>query len=350
MGDNVIGDLISRLRTGGPPARRPRVVVVTGATSGVGRAVCRELARRGDDIALLARGEEGLDAAVGEVRASGARALPIPTDVADAAAVDAAATQVEEELGPIDVWINDAMTTVFARVWDIEPAEFRRATEVTYLGLVHGTMAALARMRPRGRGTIVQVGSALAFRGIPLQSAYCGAKHAARGFTESLRCELLAEGSAIQVASVELPGINTPQFDHCRTRLPRQPQPVPPIYQPEVAARAIAWATEHPRRDAWVGGATAATIIGNRIAPGLVERYLARTNIDAQQADEPVPDDHGDNLFEPDDADRGAHGRFDDRSRTSSRLAWMSRHRGALLTAAGVAAAGVAAAGRAATR
>jgi NAD(P)-dependent dehydrogenase (short-subunit alcohol dehydrogenase family) len=323
-----------------------RVVVVTGASSGVGRALCRELGRRGDRVVLLARGEEALAGAASDVEAAGGRALAIPTDVADADAVAAAADRAERELGPIDVWVNDAMTTVFARVWDITPEEFSRATAVTYLGTVNGTMAALARMRPRDRGTIVQVGSALAFRGIPLQSAYCGAKHAVRGFTESLRCELLAEKSGVQVAMVELPGLNTPQFDHCRTRLPDQPQPVPPIYQPEVAARAIAWATEHPRRDHWVGAATVATILGNRLAPGLLDHYLARTNIQAQQAPEPVPADHGDNLFAPSPGDPGAHGRYDDRSHGRSIQAVVARHRGPALAAAGAAAALIGAARR----
>jgi NAD(P)-dependent dehydrogenase (short-subunit alcohol dehydrogenase family) len=314
-------------------------VVVTGASSGVGRALCRELGRRGDAVALLARGEEALAGAAAEVEGAGGRALPIPTDVADADAVAAAAERVERELGPIDVWVNDAMTTVFARVWDTSPGEFARATHVTYLGTVNGTMTALARMRPRDRGTIVQVGSALAFRGIPLQSAYCGAKHAVRGFTESLRCELLAEGSGVRVAMVELPGLNTPQFDHCRTRLPNQPQPVPPVYEPEVAARAIAWATEHPRRDYWVGASTVATIIGNRLAPGLLDRYLARTNIGAQQAPEPVPPDHGDNLYEPAPGDPGAHGRFGERAHRRSPQAVIARHRRAALAAVGGAAA-----------
>jgi NAD(P)-dependent dehydrogenase (short-subunit alcohol dehydrogenase family) len=316
-----------------------RVVVVTGGSSGVGRALCRELGRRGDRVALLARGEEALQAAAAEVRAAGGGALAIPTDVADAEAVASAADRVEREMGDIDVWVNDAMTTVFARVWQTEPAEFARATEVTYLGTVNGTMAALQRMRPRDRGTIVQVGSALAFRGIPLQAAYCGAKHAVRGFTESLRCELLADGSGIRVAMVELPGLNTPQFDHCRTRLPDQPQPVPPIYQPEVAARAVAWATEHPRRDHWVGAATVATILANRIAPGLVDHYLARTNIEAQQASEPLPADHGDNLFDPSPGDPGAHGRFDAQAHRRSPQAVVARHRGAPLAVAGAPAA-----------
>jgi NAD(P)-dependent dehydrogenase (short-subunit alcohol dehydrogenase family) len=323
-----------------------RVVVVTGASSGVGRALCRELGRRGDRVVLLARGEEGLAGAAADVEAAGGVALAIPTDVADADAVGAAADRAEHELGPIDVWVNDAMTTVFARVWEITPEEFARATAVTYLGTVNGTMAALARMRPRGRGTIVQVGSALAFRGIPLQSAYCGAKHAIRGFTESLRCELLAEKSGVQVAMVELPGLNTPQFDHCRTRLPDQPQPVPPIYQPEVAARAVAWATEHPRRDHWVGAATVATILGNRLAPGLLDHYLARTNIQAQQAPDPVPADHGDNLFAPSPGDPGAHGRYDDRSHGRSIQAAVARHRGPALAVAGAAAALIGAARR----
>lgn len=338
------GALRGRLR--GRRRRPSRVVVLTGATSGVGRATARMLAERGDRVALLARGHDGLAAAAGEVEAAGGRAVALPVDLVDAEAVDRAADRAERELGPIDVWINDAMTTVFARFWDVTAEEFRRATEVTYLGTVHGTMAALRRMRPRDRGTIVQVGSALAFRGIPLQSAYCGAKHATRGFTESLRCELLAERSGVRISMVELPGLNTPQFDHCRARLPRQPQPVPPIYQPEVAARSIVWASERGRRDLWVGAPTVATIIGSRLAPGLLDHYLARTNIDAQQAPEPLPLDHADNLFAPPPGDPGAHGRFDDRSHPRSVQAFLARHR--LLTAA--AGAALAAAGAVAAR
>jgi len=315
--------------------------VVTGASAGVGRAVVRELAAEGATIGLLARGQAGLEGAKAEVERQGGRALVVPTDVADHDQVEAAAERIESELGPIDVWINNAMATILAPLSEIRPEEFRRSTEVTYLGSVWGTMAALRRMRPRDRGTIVQVGSALAYRGIPLQAPYCGAKHALQGFLESLRAELLHEGANIHVSMVQLPALNTPQFTWARTRMPKEPQPVPPIYQPEVAAKAIVWAAKHPRRELMVGWPTVKAIMGNAVAPGLADRYLAKNGYDAQQRDEPHDPSRPDNLFEPVDVDedRGAHGPFDDESRDRSIQAVLSRHRrvlglGALASAA----------------
>lgn len=297
-----------------------RVVVVTGASAGVGRAAAKAFGARGDRVALLARGEEGLSAAADEVRAAGGEALAIPTDVTEPEAVDRAAERVERELGPIDVWVNDAMATVFAPFAEIEPDEYRRATEVTYLGCVWGTRAALRRMRPRDRGVVVQVGSALAFRGIPLQAPYCGAKHAIEGFSESIRAELLHDRSKVRVSMVHMPALNTPQFEIGRTKLPRHPQPVPPIYEPEVAAEAIVWISEHRRRQLYVGAPTLKTVLGNRIAPAFVDRYLARTGYDAQQTDEPVDPNRPDNLFEPVPGDHGTHGRFGEGARTRSLL------------------------------
>jgi NADP-dependent 3-hydroxy acid dehydrogenase YdfG len=291
-----------------------KVVVVTGASAGVGRATARELARRGAKVALLARAGNGIEAAAAETGG-----LPIPVDVADAAAVEEAAARAERELGPIDVWVNDAMATIFAFTWDIEPDEIRRATEVTYLGAVHGTLAALRRMRARDRGTIVQVGSALAYRAIPLQAAYCAAKHALRAFTDSLRVELMATSSNVHVTMVHLPGLNTPQFTWVRARgIDHTPRPVAPVFQPEVAAKGIVWAAGRQRREVWVGGSTVATILANRIAPGLLDRYLARTNVKAQQTDQPLPPDRPDYLFEPLPDDRGAHGPFDDEAKRRS--------------------------------
>lgn len=294
------------------------MVAVTGASAGVGRATARAFADRGAAVALLARGGDGLEAARREVQDRGGRALALAVDVADFDAVDGAADAAERELGPLDVWVNDAMASVFAPVWEVEPREFRRTTEVTYLGAVHGTMAALRRMRARDRGTIVQVGSALAYRAIPLQSAYCGSKHALRGFTDSLRCELMHERSGIHVTMVHLPALNTPQFDTVRSRLPRRPQPVPPIFQPEVAAEGIVLAARTRRREVWVGGPTVITIAGNKLAAGLADRYLARTGFDSQQTDEPADPDRPDNLFEALPGDRGAHGRFDDQAKPDS--------------------------------
>jgi NAD(P)-dependent dehydrogenase (short-subunit alcohol dehydrogenase family) len=319
----------------------PEVVVVTGASAGVGRATVRELAREGASIGLIARGRAGLEGARADVERLGGRALVVPADVADHEQVEAAAERVEAELGPIDVWINNAMATILAPLSDITPEEFRRSTEVTYLGSVWGTMAALRRMRVRDRGTIVQVGSALAYRGIPLQAPYCGAKHALQGFLESLRAELLHEGANVHVTMVQLPALNTPQFTWARTRMPREPQPVPPIYQPEVAAKAVVWAARNPRRELMVAWPTVKAIVGNAVAPSLADRYLADSGYDAQQRDEPHDPSRPDNLFEPVDEDRGAHGPFDEESRERSVQAVLSRHRrslglGALASAAAV--------------
>ena len=311
-----------------------QIVVVTGASSGVGRASAVAFARKGAQLGLIARGRAGLEGAKRDVEAAGGRALVLEADVADAQVLDDAAGRVEHELGPIDVWVNNAMVTVFAPFDQIEPDEFRRVTEVTYLGFVYGTMAALKRMKPRDRGTIVQVGSALAYRGIPLQSAYCGAKHAIQGFNESLRCELLHDGSNVRLTMVQLPALNTPQFDHCRSRMPRKPQPVPPIFQPELAAEAILWASKHARREVYVGGPTVEAIVGDKLASGLADRYLAKTNFEAQQTRVPADPDRPDNLFEPLAGDPGAHGRFDDRSKPRSIQWWLTSNRDALLTAA----------------
>jgi NAD(P)-dependent dehydrogenase (short-subunit alcohol dehydrogenase family) len=323
-----------------------QTVVITGASGGVGRAVARAYGARGANVGLIARGNKGLDAAAADVERAGGRALTIQVDVAEFAAVDAAATRVEDELGPIDVWINVAFSSVFATFVETTPEEFRRATEVSYLGFVHGTHAALQRMRVRNRGVIVQVGSALAYRGIPLQSAYCGAKHAIQGFTESVRCELLHEKSGVHITMVQLPALNTPQFSWVLSRLPHRAQPVPPIYQPELAARAIVRAADKPRRrEYWVGATTAATLIANAVAPGLLDRYLARTGFGSQQTDQPRRLDQTSNLWAPVDRDRdfGAHGRFDDRAHNHDPQAWASRHHGAVAVAVGAGIAGAAA-------
>ena len=295
-----------------------RVVVITGASAGVGRAAARAFAERGDSVALLARGEQGLSAVAEEVEARGGSALPIKTDVSDHDAVEAAADRVEQQLGPIDVWVNNAMVSVFARFTSISAADYRRVTEVTYLGYVHGTMSALRRMLPRDSGVIVQVGSALAYRAIPLQSAYCGAKHAIEGFTESLRCELAHDKSSVRVTSVQLPAINTPQFHWVKTTFKHHPQPVPPIFQPEVAADAIVWAAEHPRREYWVGWPTVRPVIANRLIPGLLDRYLARTGFDAQQTSRLIEAGRPDNLHEPISMNAEAWGEFTDRSKDTS--------------------------------
>jgi NAD(P)-dependent dehydrogenase (short-subunit alcohol dehydrogenase family) len=321
------------------------VVVVTGATGGVGRAVAREFAKHGAAVGLVARGRAGLEGAAREVTELGGTAYAHEADVANFDAVNAAAAAIEERLGPIDVWINNAMTTVFAFLDDVDPHEYERATRVTYLGAVWGTKAALARMLPRDSGTIVQVGSALAYRGIPLQAPYCGAKHAMKGMFESLRCELRHRNSNVHATMVQLPGMNTPQFDHCLSKMPRHPMPVPPIYQPEVAARAIYWAAHHRRRELYVGFPTVYTIIGNKLAPWLAERYLAKTAVDGQQTSQRFDGSKAAHLFEPVDGDHdeGAHGIFDDQAHRYSQQAWLSRHRlGSGLAVAAAAAGGAA--------
>lgn len=304
----------TELRTG---RRRTRVVAVTGASAGIGRAIVRTFAADGWDVALMARGSRRLRAAGEEVRQRGRRALEIPLDVADARAVEAAADEVESVLGPIDVWVNDAMTTIFAPVADLSADDLRRATEVTYLGTVWGTLAAMRRMRARNRGTIIQIGSALAYRSIPLQAPYCGAKAAIRGFTDSVRCELAHERSGVRITMVQLSAFNTPQFDWGRSTLARRPRPMGRILQPEIAARAVLRAARRPRREVWVGWSAVQSILGQRLAPGLLDRYLGATAYDGQQTDEPVPPDRPDNLYRPVDSEHGAHGRFDAKSRGS---------------------------------
>lgn len=308
----------------------PKVVAITGASAGVGRATVRAFAERGTHIGLIARGQEGLEAAKEEVEKAGGRALVLPVDVAEAEQVEAAAERIERKLGPIDVWVNNAMTSVFSPIKEMTAAEFERVTQVTYLGCVHGTLAALKRMLPRDRGVIVQVGSALAYRSIPLQAAYCASKHAIVGFTESLRCELLHDKSNVKTSVVHMPALNTPQFGWVRTRLPRNPQPVPPIFQPEVAARAIVHAAEHPRREMWVGFPTMKAIVGEKFIAGLLDRYLARTGYDSQQTGGAVDPNRPDNLYHPVPGDWGAHGSFDKRAHGRSAQLWASRHRGTL--------------------
>jgi NAD(P)-dependent dehydrogenase (short-subunit alcohol dehydrogenase family) len=312
---------------------KPEVVVVTGASGGVGRAVAHAFAKRGADIGLLARGERGLAGAREEVMSLGGKALVLQTDVADHAQVEAAAEAVEREFGPIDVWVNDAMATVFAPFLEVEPEEFKRATEVTYLGAVYGTMSALKRMVPRDRGTVVQVGSALAYRAIPLQSAYCGAKFAMRGFTDSVRTELMHDGSNVWITMVQLPAVNTPQFNWCRTRLPDHPQPMPPIYQPEVAAEAVYWAAHHRRREIDVGFSTVKAIFGNKLAPGFADRYLARTGYKSQQIQGMSVNGRPDNLYEPIPDEAATHGMFDSRARARSHQLWANTHRPILAAA-----------------
>jgi NAD(P)-dependent dehydrogenase (short-subunit alcohol dehydrogenase family) len=309
-------------------------VVVTGAGAGVGRAAVRAFAERGCDLGLLARDADRLEAAAEEVRAHGGRACPIAIDMADPEAVEAAAERIEREVGPIDVWVNDAMVTIFAPVHAITPAEFRRETEVTYLGTVYGTMAALKRMRPRARGSIVQVGSALSYRAIPLQSAYCGAKFAIRGFTDSLRCELLHDGLPINVCMVQLPAVNTPQFDWGLSRIPRRAQPVPPIFQPEVAARAIVLAAFSRRREIWLGRSSWKAILANMVAPELLDRILARKGYTDQMRNEAEPPDAPANVFEPVHGSQSAHGSFDDGARNDSWTLWATEHRNALVAGA----------------
>ena len=317
--------------------QQPEVVVVTGASGGVGRAIAHAFAKRGAHIGLVARGEQGLDEARREVEQLGGQALVVPTDVALADQVEAAAEAVEDRFGPLDTWVNDAMATVFARVVDMNADEFKRATEVTYLGTVYGTMAALKRMTARDRGTIVQVGSALSYRAIPLQAAYCGSKFAIRGFTDSIRSELLHDKSSVHITMVQLPGVNTTQFNWCRSKLPDHPQPVPPIYQPEIPAEAVYWAAHHRRRELWVGYSAVEAIVGNKIAPGFADRYLAHKAFSGQQVKNmPVPPDRPDNLFEPVPELAATHGIFDDQAKRRSPQLWANTHRALLAGAAAV--------------
>ncbi|QSW98629.1 SDR family oxidoreductase [Haloterrigena alkaliphila] len=313
------------------------VVVVTGASAGVGRATARAFAERGAKIGLLARGEDGLEGAREDVEAAGGEAIAVPTDVADPDAVEAAAETVEDAFGPIDVWVNNAMVSVFSPAAEMTADDYRRVTEVTYLGYVYGTQAALERMRPRDEGTIVQVGSALAYRGIPLQSAYCGAKHAIQGYTESVRTELIHDDCDVQLSMVQMPAMNTPQFEWTKSRLPKKSQPVPPIYQPEVAARAIRWTVDHERDELWVGRSTVKAIVGNRLIPRRLDNLLASGGYDSQQTDEPVDPDREHNLYGPVDGDFGARGPFDDRARERSYQLQASMHRRALALLAGIA-------------
>jgi NAD(P)-dependent dehydrogenase (short-subunit alcohol dehydrogenase family) len=307
------------------------VVVVTGASAGVGRATVRAFARRGASIGLIARGRDGLDAACAEIESLGGKALSVAADVANAEQVEAAAIAIEDAFGPIDIWVNNAMVSVFSPAREMTAADYQRVTEVTYLGYVYGTLAALKRMLPRDRGVIVQVGSALAYRGIPLQSAYCGAKHAVQGFTESVRCELLHDGSNVKLTMVQLPALNTPQFSWVKSRLPRKPKPVPPIYQPEVAAEAIVWAAHHYRRQWYVGASTTMAIIGDKITPGLADRYLAQQGYEAQQYNGPADHQRPNNLYDPLPGDHGAHGDFSKRSSDRCVQLWLSQHRAWLL-------------------
>jgi NADP-dependent 3-hydroxy acid dehydrogenase YdfG len=309
--------------------RRPsEVVVVTGASAGVGRAITCEFARHGASLGLLARSRDGLAGAADDVKRLGGRALPIITDMADDRQVEEATEQIEQELGPIDIWINNAMVSVLSPALQMTADEYRRVTEVTYLGYVYGTLAALRRMVPRDRGVVVQIGSALAYRSIPLQSAYCAAKHAVQGFTESLRTELIHDGSRVHLTTVQLPAVNTPQFSWIRTRMPCHPQPVPPIFQPEVIARAVYWAAHHRRREFSVGFPTVKAIIGDKFIPGWLDHYLASIGYESQQTREPVAPGRPDNLYAPLPGDYGAHGEFSDRALDHSLQAWLNKHRG----------------------
>jgi len=325
--------------------KQPEVAVITGASAGVGRAIAHEFARHGHRVALLARGRESLEDVAREVRDLGGEALAVPTDVADFQQVQAAGQAARERFGEIDVWVNDAMATILAAITEVTPEEFERATRVTYLGTVHGTMVALQQMKPRDEGHIVQVGSALSYRAIPLQSAYCGAKFAVRGFTDSVRTELMHENSKIRISMVQLPAVNTPQFSWCRTRLPDHPKPVPPIYQPEVPARAVYFAAHHRRREVWVGQGAVKAIVANKFAAGLADRYLARTGFQSQQiVGDAVPRDRPSNLFEALPQKAATHGIFDDQSKSHSPLLWASTHRSALSTGLLASAAAIAAA------
>ena len=323
---------------------KKQVVVVTGASAGVGRAAVQAFAAKGADVGLIARGRDGLLGAKRDVERAGGRGLVLPLDVSDHEAVDEAADMVEQKLGPIDVWVNNAMVSVFSPVLEMEPEEYQRVTDVTYLGVVYGTLAALRRMKERNRGAIVQVGSALALRSIPLQSAYCAAKHAILGFTDSLRCELFHDKIRVHLSVVHMPALNTPQFSWVKSRLPNQPQPVPPIFQPEVAARAIVYAAERHPRELWVGAPTVKAIVGQMFIPGILDHYLGKTGYLAQQTNEPVSCHRTDNLWKPVPGDHGAHGTFDSRARETSSELWTRTHLGLLsglaLIAGGAIAAG----------
>jgi short-subunit dehydrogenase len=313
------------------------IVVVTGATAGVGRATAREFARKGCRLGLIARGQDQLDATAAELRDMGAEVCAVAADMADADAVERAAERIETDLGPIDIWVNNAMTSVFSPVKEMKPEEYRRVTEVTYLGQVYGTLAALKRMLPRDRGAIILVGSALAYRGIPLQSSYCAAKHAIQGFFDSLRPELIHDGSHVRATMIQMPAMNTPQFQWVKSRLPNKPQPVPPIFQPEVAAEVIVWAAHHDRREIFVGMPTVEAIVANKLEPGMLDRYLAKTGFKSQQTEEPADPNRPDNLWEPAPGDFGAHGPFDDRARNWSPQVWATLHRSWILAGVGVA-------------
>lgn len=333
---------------------KSQVAVVTGGTAGIGRATVREFARNGFDVAILARGQDGLEGAKKDVEELGRRALAIPTDVADWKAVETAADQVEREFGPIDVWVNNAFAGIFSRFMDVTPEEYGRVTQVTYLGQVNGTRAALKRMLPRGRGKVVLVGSALAYRGIPLQSAYCGAKHAIQGFIDSVRSELLHDKTDVTITMVQLPGVNTPQFDWIRAKLPGRPRPVGKVYQPEVAARAIYFAAHTDRKEVEVGMPAVEAIWGNKVASSALDHYLAATGFKSQQDPQPVSPDRKDNLFEPVPGDHGAHGRFDDEAVDSSAELWTNMHKKqlglAVLGAAAAAGVGFMLSGRSRTK
>jgi NAD(P)-dependent dehydrogenase (short-subunit alcohol dehydrogenase family) len=316
-------------------ASKPEVVVITGASAGIGRAVVQAFAKRGAYIGLVARSHDGLNGARREVEAAGGKALVLPTDVSDPAQVEMAAAIVEKEFGPIDIWVNNAMASILSPFLEITPEEFRRVTEVTYLGYVHGTMAALRRMKPRDRGTIVQVGSALAYCSIPLQSAYCGAKAAIRGFTDSIRCELHHDHSNVHITMVQMPAVNTPQFDWIKNNMPHKSQPVPPIFQPEVAAEAIVWAATHKRRELYVGGSTVEAILGTKVAPGLVDRYLGKTGYKSQQTAQPENHHKQSNLWQPLPGDHGAHGSFDAQAQDYSLQLWATENQDWLILGLG---------------
>lgn len=320
-----------------------QVVMVTGSSAGLGRAVAHAFAKKGARLGLMARNPEALEACREEVIQLGGDALVLPVDVSDATAVDQAASKLEESFGPIDVWVNDAMATVFSPVKEMLPEEYKRVTEVTYLGYVYGTLAALHRMLPRDRGTIIQIGSALAVRSIPLQSAYCACKHAIAGFTDSLRCELYHDKSNVQLTMVQMPAMNTVQFTWVKSRLPDKPQPVPPIFQPEVAAQVVVHAAEsdRPRREYWVGLPTVEAIVGQMFIPGLLDRYLGRTGYKGQQTDAPDSSDRANNLWKYVPGKHQTHGPFDDRSQSSSTQVFLDLNRkwfalGALVLTAGI--------------